>query len=116
MVVQEDREYQHNSVEFALINPRNIEVKKFSGEIGSKMTYLELNDGQRELTSIKGKDGMVLNKILIWAERQGDATLSNTQLEKLETIAPKYGNTIGLYTRHLRIGQRGMPNDWSNMG
>ena len=78
-----------DSNEFTLVNSRNIEMKKFSGEHNSKMTYLEFNDSQRELVGIKGRHGIVLNKILTWAEQQGDAIITDIALEKLEAAVPK---------------------------
>ena len=75
--------------EFTLVNSRNIEMKKFSGEHNCKMIYLEFNDSQRELVGIKGKHGANLNKILTWAEQQGDTKITDTELEEMEVAVPK---------------------------
>lgn len=64
-------------VEFTLVNSRNIEVKKFSGETGSNMSYMEFNENQRELVGIKGTHGLIFNKILIWVGRRGDKTITD---------------------------------------
>ena len=53
------------------------------------MIHLEFNDSQREFVGIKGRHGIVVNKILIWAEQQGDITITDTLLEKLEKAVPK---------------------------
>ena len=65
-----DKGYGDGGNEFTLVNPRNIEMKRFTGEPNSKMSYLEFNDSQRELTGIKGKEGDILNSILTWAEQK----------------------------------------------
>ena len=39
--------------EFTLVNPRNIEMKIFTEETNSKMSYAEFKDSQRELVGIK---------------------------------------------------------------
>ena len=75
--------------EFTLVKSRNIEMKRFTGESNSKMFYLEFNDSQRELIGIKGKDGDVLNSILIWAEEKGDRQIDDRMLKKLEDHVPK---------------------------
>lgn len=97
---RDDRDGHNGSPEFTLVNSRNIEMKRFSGESGSKLTYLEFNESLREFISIKGRDGDVLNRILTWAENQADSTITDRQLEQLERKCPKYGNTIELCMQH----------------
>lgn len=53
------------------------------------MTYFEFNDSQRELAGIKGRHGATLNKILAWAEQQGDINIIDIELEKLEVAVLK---------------------------
>ena len=72
------------SGEFTLVNSRNFDVKMFSGESGSKLSYMEFNDNQRELASIKGKHGEILNNVLTWAEKKGDQPIIDNELKKLE--------------------------------
>lgn len=84
-----DREGYSSNLEFTLVNSRNIEIKKFIGDSTSKMTYLEFNESQRELIGIKGKDGLVLNRILTWAEQRGEDNISNLLLKQFETKVPK---------------------------
>ena len=72
-----------------MVNSRNIEMKKFSGESGSKLTYLEFNENLKEFISIKGRDGDVLNRILTWAENQGEDAVSIRELEQFEKKVPK---------------------------
>ena len=85
----DDRDTRNNNQEFSLVNSRNIEIKKFTGEMNSKLSYLEFNDSQRELVAIKGADGDTFNKILTWAEKQGDKAITQDRLQKLETYVPK---------------------------
>lgn len=83
------KDNSYDSNEFTLVNSRNIEMKKFTGEQSCKLTYLEFNDSQREPVGIKGRHGIILNKLLTWAEEQGDNTIIDTLLEKCETAVPK---------------------------
>ena len=64
-------------------------MKKFSGESSSKISYMELNDNQRELVSIKGKHGDTLNHILTWAEQRGDKQVTDRDLGRMENLIPK---------------------------
>ena len=86
---EDGKDNVHDTNEFTLVNSRNIEMKKFTGEQSCKLTYLEFNDSQRELVGINGRHGIILNKLLTWAEEQGDNTITNTLLEKFETAVPK---------------------------
>ena len=84
-----DQDIYNNGNELARVNPRNIEVKKFTGESNSKMTHLEFNESKRELAVIKGNDGIVLNMILTWAGQRGDNIISSNMLEQMEKVVPK---------------------------
>ena len=72
-------------------------MKKFTGETNSKLSYLEFNDSQRELVAIEGVDGERLNMIFTWAEKQGDKTITDRHLEKLE----RYIRKIWEYNRAI---------------
>ena len=97
----------NNTTEFALVNSRNMELKRFSGESGSKMTYLEFNESQRELISIKGKDGEVRDTILILAENKGDSQVTTRHLEQLQKMVPKiweYDRAVHAALKNLTEG------------
>ena len=66
-----------NTNEFTLVNSRNIEMKKFTGESNFKLSYLEFNESQREFVGIIGRDGDVLNHTLTWAEQRGDRQIDD---------------------------------------
>ena len=59
-------------------------MKKFTGETHSKLSYLEFNDGQRELVAIKGIDGDKFNKIFKLVEKQVDKPITDYKRENLE--------------------------------
>ena len=54
-----------------------------------KMSYVELNENQRELVHIKGRHGDVLNKVLTWAEKRNDMPITDNELMELERSIPK---------------------------
>ena len=53
------------------------------------MLRVQCNDSQRELVGIKGRHGAIRNRLLTWAEQQGDIIITNAVLEKFENTVPQ---------------------------
>ena len=84
--------------EFQLVDSRNVEVIKFAGTFRCKITYIVFNDSMRKYIAIKGKDGEILNKILIGAEKRGDEPIIDDLLQPFFLRKHRNcGNTIEPY-------------------
>ena len=91
-----------------MVNARNIEVMKLSGNTGCKITYIDFNNSLRNYIAIKGKDGDVLNKVLIAAEKVGDEPTTNSQLQDTSKRVPKiyeYNRAIHSALKNWIVGE-----------
>ena len=85
----DDNRYRDDYGEFQLVNSRNIEIIKFAGSFGCKITYIDFNDSMRNYIAIKGKDGDILNKLLTAAEKRGDEPITDVHLQTISKRVPK---------------------------
>ena len=105
-----DRDDYNTTGEFTLVNSRNIDMKKFTGDSNCKLTYMEFNENQREVVNIKGTQGEVLKHILTWVEERGDKPITNIELAKLERLVPK----IWEYIRAVHVALKGWKEGVAN--
>ena len=71
-----------------MVNSRNIEAVKSTGNTGCKFTYIDFNDSLRNYIAITGNDGEVLNTLLIAPENRGDGPIANLQLQDVAKSVP----------------------------
>ena len=103
-----DNEGRDSKEEFQLVNSRNVEIVRFAGTMGCKITYIDFNDCLRNYIAIKGKDREVLNKLLTSAEKRGDEPITSDTLRAIATRIPKiyeYNRAIHSAFAHLTVGE-----------
>ena len=75
--------------EFALVNPRNINIRIFTGKTLNINPYLPFNNAIRRFIDAQGVDGEELLYILDKVERMGANTSTNELLKDFTVVNPK---------------------------
>ena len=75
--------------EFALVNPRNINIVTFNGNNVHNTPYMAFNNSIRRLILAQGSDGALLFKVLDKIEALGDTKFTNERFQRLISKYPK---------------------------